>query len=232
MPEWKKAGNLVASTVANLKEHIDKDMPHVLIDARDLDAAKKEHIKGAASIPLSEIVPAKDRLPGDKKAPIIIYSDSAKTSEDAFKTVRKWGYPNVAYLTGGIEAWKNAGNPVMSGELKQNIVYASKPRPGEVGVEDFKNIAETFPKDKFILDVRDEDEAADGMFKGAKNIPTQEIKAKLADIPKDKEIIAHCSTGVRAEIAYHALKEAGYKARFLNAKIKIDKDGKYEITKE
>jgi len=33
-------------------------------------------------------------------------------------------------------------------------------------------------------------------------------------------------------VAYLILKEAGYKVRFLNADIKIDKDGKYEISKE
>mgnify|MGYP000458473827 CR=1 FL=1 len=33
-------------------------------------------------------------------------------------------------------------------------------------------------------------------------------------------------------MAYHILREAGYKVRFLNANIKIDKDGKYEISKE
>jgi rhodanese-related sulfurtransferase len=71
-----------------------------------------------------------------------------------------------------------------------------------------------------------------GMLKGARNIPTQEISGKLSEIPKDKEIVTHCITGVRAEMAYLILKDAGYKVRFLNADIKIDKDGEYEITKE
>jgi hypothetical protein len=31
---------------------------------------------------------------------------------------------------------------------------------------------------------------------------------------------------------YKIPKEVGYKVRFLNANIKIDKDGKYEISKE
>lgn len=232
MPAWKKAGNLVASTAKYIKENMDKDIPQILIDVRSAGDAQKEHIKGAVNIPAQGITASKDKFPGDKKVPIIIYEADTKTTADAFKVIRGWGYANLTYLAGGIAAWKKAGNPVVSDELKTTIVYVPKPRPGEIGVEDFKKIAETSPADKLILDVRDEDEAIQGMLKGAKNIPAQDIKAKLSEIPKDKELIAHCSTGVRAEMAFHTLKEAGYKARFLNANVKIDKDGKYEISKE
>jgi len=64
------------------------------------------------------------------------------------------------------------------------------------------------------------------------NIPAGEIASRLKELPKDREIITHCQTGLRAESAYDELKEAGYKVRFLNALIQIDKDGKYEITKK
>ncbi|MCK7529001.1 MAG: hypothetical protein MZV64_71310 [Ignavibacteriales bacterium] len=37
---------------------------------------------------------------------------------------------------------------------------------------------------------------------------------------------------MRAELAYHSLKDAGYKSRFPNAIVKIDPAGRYEITKE
>ncbi len=232
MPEWKKAGKTVLSTTKYVKDNMDKDIPQVIIDIRDVEVAKKEHIKGAVSMPLKELETAKDRFPADKKAPIILYADDPKTVESAFKIVRGWGYTNTSILKGGFSAWKAEGNPTEVDKLQTAIVYVPKPRPGEIPVEEFKTIAETLPPDKLILDVRDEDEAMHGMLKGAKNIPTQEIIGRLAEIPKDKEIIVHCATGVRAEMAYHTLKDAGYKARFLNANIKIDKEGKYEITKE
>lgn len=232
MPEWKKAGKTVLSTTRFVKENMDKDIPQVIIDIRDIEVAKKEHIKGAVSLPFKELETAKDKFPADKKAPIILYGDDQKITEDAFKIVRGWGYANTSILKGGFSVWKNEGNPVESDKLQTSIVYIPKPRPGELPIEEFKTIVETLPPDKFILDVRDEDEAMHGMLKGAKNIPTQEIMDRLSEIPKDKEIITHCATGVRAEIAYHTLKDAGYKVRFLNANIKIDKDGKYEISKE
>ena len=61
-----------------------------------------------------------------------------------------------------------------------------------------------------ILDVRNPDEANAGMIKGALLIPDEELLARMAEVPKDKRIVTHCSTGIRAEMAYHKLKEAGY----------------------
>ena len=63
-----------------------------------------------------------------------------------------------------------------------------------------------------------------GMLAGAINIPAGDITKRLKDLPKDKEIITYCNTGLRAESAYEDLKAAGYKVMFLNALIQIDKD--------
>lgn len=230
MPEWKKAGKLVLSTVNFVKDNMDKDIPQVIIDLRTSEEVSKGFIPGAVSIPSDRIANMKDRFPADKKAPIVLYSSDTSSAVEAFRIVRGWGYSNASVLEGGIEAWKNAGFSLAQGKPAETIVYVPKPRPGEIPLEEFKAIVEALPPDKFILDVRDEDEAMQGMLKGARNIPTQDIQARLSEIPKDKEIITHCSTGVRAEMAYHILKEAGYRVRFLNANIKIDKDGKYEIS--
>ncbi len=81
-----------------------------------------------------------------------------------------------------------------------------------------------------ILDVRNQDEANAGMIKGAMLVPDEELAARIKDVPKDKQIVTHCATGVRAEMAYHKLKEAGYNAAFLNADIEIAKDGTFKMT--
>lgn len=232
MPAWKKAGNMVLTPASYLKEAIDKDIPTVIIDVRPTKDAKKEHIKGAVSIPLMDIKTTKNKFPADKKAPIVIYSDNEKASANAFKVIRGWGYANTSALGGGIGAWKNAGNPLESDKLSTQIVYVAKPVPGSISIKEFKTVVETKPVDKLILDVREVKETAKGKLTGSLNIPASEISSRLSDIPKDKEIITHCATGVRAEMIYHILKEAGYKASFLKAAVKIDKDGKYEITED
>lgn len=204
-------------------------MAFVLIDLRPADEASRGFIPGAVSVPGKELASAKAKFPADLSAPVILYGSGA---EDAFKTVRSWGFKDATVLRGGAEGWKQAGGQLKTGSLETAISYVPKPRPGEIAIEEFKALAEKGAADKIILDVRDPDEVVNGMIKGALNIPAGKISERAAEIPKDKEIITHCTTGIRAEMAHDDLKELGYKVRFLNAVIQIDQDGKYEITKK
>jgi len=230
LPAWKKAGNLMVSEPAALQTFIEKDIAHVLVDLRDVAAAKTGFIPGAVSLPSKELSAAKDRFPADKSAPIVLYSDGVDS--EAFKAVRSWGYKDTSVLNGGVAAWTKAGGKLEKGTPGTVISYVPKPRPGEIPIEEFKAIAEKGSSGTVIVDVRDTDEAMSGMLVGAINIPAGDITKRLKDLPKNKEIITYCNTGLRAESAYDALKDAGYKVRFLNALIQIDKDGKYEITKK
>lgn len=229
---WKKAGNLVVSSVQYYKDCLEKDMPVVLIDLRPVDEAKKGHIINAVSIPGKDIPNSRERFPSDKSAPIILYGNDTKGASDDFVNVRGWGYINVSVLEGGFEEWKRFGGLVINGDVATKLVYVPKLRTGEISIEEFKRIAEAFPSDKVLLDVRDQDEAMQGMIKDALNIPVDDIKGRLTDIPRDKEIVTYSVSGIRAEVAYHILKEAGCKVRFLNAVIRIEKDGRFVITKE
>lgn len=204
----------------------------MLIDLRPAEAAGKGFIPGAVSIPANELLSAKDKFPSDMSAPIILYS-SLNATEDAFRTVRGWGYKEVSVLSGGFAAWEKIGGTIATGELRSSISYVPKPRPGEVAIEEFKEYVEKGDPSVFLLDVRDSDEAMHGMLKGAMNIPVSQLEERAKELPKDKLIIAHCVTGIRAESAYDQLKELGFKkVKFLNAVIQIDRDGKYEITKK
>lgn len=230
LPVWKKGANLVVSEPAALKELMEKDIAHVLVDLRDPKEAEKGFIPGAVSVPAKDLSASKEKFPGDKSAPVYLYADQA--DETAFRTVRGWGYPNTSLLNGGLAAWSREGGKVEKGKPGAAISYVPKPRPGEITIEEFKALVEKGGANTVIIDVRDDDEAMNGMLKSARNIPASKIKGRLAEIPKDREIVLHCATGLRAEGTYDDLKEAGYKVRFLNALIQIDKDGKYEITKK
>lgn len=230
LPVWKKGGNLIVSEPAALKVLMEKEIAHVLIDLRDVSAAEKGFIPGAVSIPATELAQAKDRFPADKSAPVVLYGENVDAN--AFKTVRGWGYKDSSVLDGGISAWTKDGGRLEKGKPGVVISYIPKPRPGEISIEEFKAIAEKGSPGIIILDVRDTDEAMTGMIKGAVNIPAGEIAGRIKELPKDKEIVTHCVTGLRAESAYDELKAAGYKVRYLNALIQIDNDGRYEITKK
>jgi rhodanese-related sulfurtransferase len=77
----------------------------VLVDLRDAEAAEKGFIPGAIGIPAKDLASWKERFPGNKKAPIILY-DAAQASPEAFATVRGWGYANTSVLRQGIGSWQ------------------------------------------------------------------------------------------------------------------------------
>jgi len=233
LPEWLKKNYAVLSTQFLKEAWVDKGIPHVLLDVRSAKDAEKGFIKGAVTLPAAAVEKSLAKFPPkDKKAPIMIYD--AKGGDDAQKAAKALiaaGYMPVDIVTGGFDAWKTAGYPVETGKLAENIVYVAKPRPGEISIEDFTRIAMNTPSDVLILDVRNQDEGNAGMIKGAKLIPDEELDSRMAEVPKDKKVIAHCSTGTRAEMSYHKLKEKGYNVQFLAANVEVDKDGKFTITK-
>jgi Rhodanese-related sulfurtransferase len=49
-----------------------------------------------------------------------------------------------------------------------------------------------------LIDVREDDEVAYGMIDGAVHIPMGQIPERLADIPKDEEVIFICRSGSRS----------------------------------
>jgi rhodanese-related sulfurtransferase len=233
LPEWLKKNYAVLSPQFLKEAWIDKAIPHVLLDVRSAKDAEKGFIKGAVTLPAADVEKSLAKFPPkDKKAPIMIYDQ--KGSDDAVKAAKALitaGYAPVDIVSGGFDAWKAAGYPVETDKLAANIAYVPKPRPGEISIEEFTKIASNTPSDVLILDVRNQDEGNAGMIKGAKLIPDEELDSRMAEVPKDKKIITHCSTGTRAEMSYHKLKEKGYNVQFLNANVTFDDKGNYTIVK-
>lgn len=232
MPAWKKAKKPLYSSSKYVKNMIDTDTPIVLIDVRDKDQVKDAHIKGAVSIPGSELAGAKDRFPMIKKAPIVIYGADTEAGLDYFTQVRDWGYMNATVLIGGINGWQKAELPVDTGDTPIEIVYVPKPKAGSVDIASFANAADSKIADVVILDVRTDEETEAGMIAGAIAIPAEEVIDRLDEIPKEKKVLIHCSTGIRAEMAYLTMKENGYNAQFLDANIQVADNGEFEISEK
>lgn len=66
-------------------------------------------------------------------------------------------------------------------------------------------------KDKYILlDVRTDKEYEKGHIKDSVHIPVDNIRKRLAEIPRDKKIIIYCKVGLRGYIAYRVLVQHGF----------------------
>ena len=222
-PGWKKSGQMmVASTKFINSGNI------VLVDLRSTKDAAAGHIPRAVNIPLTDLADAEDDFPAMKsQVPIVLYGTKADTKEGA-KTIKGWGYKAIATVNGGFAGWKSAGHPVTTGKIGSEITWQYKPGKGEVGIKEFKEVMAGKFADKVVLDVRGPEETSEGMFANAINIPLDEIEKRIAELPKDKEFLVHCSTGARADMAVQSLKKAGLKARFLVANIECE-EGECEI---
>ena len=220
LPSWIKAGNPVLTTHKFVNDRLAY---LVVIDTRDLASAQRGHIQGAVNIPLKALIAEKNQFPVDRQAYIVLYAQDTGLAGLApiVKQIASWGYGRTFVLDGGYQGWIAQNGPIQKDMVRTKIFYLPRPHPGEITGDEFMNIVRNKPGDKLILDVRTRAEVAAGMLPGAVNIPVDELQGRLAELPKDKEIVTHCRTGLRAEMAYNILRNAKLNARFLNDKVEI-----------
>ena len=69
---------------------------------------------------------------------------------------------------------------------------------------------------QMLLDVRTPTEFKMGSIPGAVNIPIDSLRARLAELPRDKELLVFCQAGLRGYIACRILKQKGFACRNLS----------------
>jgi rhodanese-related sulfurtransferase len=227
LPAWKKGSNRIVPTVDYIAEG-----NIVLIDLRSTAKVEKGYIPRSYSIPFAELEDAEDAFPEGLGAPIYLYSDNDTEIDAALKMITKWGYKNTIGFHGALAAWKSAGKELQKGPTLTAtddipIDWQKKLGPGEISITDFtKSLSSELIR---VIDARTPAEYESGHFPGAVSIPLEQMKVRMAEIPKDKFIVVHCMTGGRGEIGYRMLKEEGYAVKFLNAECECSTSGKYEI---
>ena len=65
----------------------------------------------------------------------------------------------------------------------------------------------------FLLDVRSPTEYTGGHIPGATNISIDELRDRLSELPKDREILAYCQVGMRGYLATRILMQNGFQVR-------------------
>jgi NADPH-dependent 2,4-dienoyl-CoA reductase/sulfur reductase-like enzyme/rhodanese-related sulfurtransferase len=67
-----------------------------------------------------------------------------------------------------------------------------------------------------LLDVRTPREFADGHIPGAQNIPLDELRSRLGEVPRDRPLVAYCQVGQRGYLATRILRQSGFDAANLS----------------
>lgn len=101
--------------------------------------------------------------------------------------------------------YSSAKDPVnMAGFVAENIL-SEKSR-----IIQWRELAE-LPADTIRIDVRTHDEYKLGTIPGFINIPVDELREHLDELPKEKPIVVTCAVGLRGYLAYRILVQNGFK---------------------
>jgi rhodanese-related sulfurtransferase len=101
--------------------------------------------------------------------------------------------------------YSSAKDPVnMAGYVAGNIVS------GDMDVAHWHEVENLRQQGALLVDVRTPAEYAMGCIEDSINIPVDELRARLDELPKDRPIIVYCRVGLRGYIALRILKGHGF----------------------
>ena len=132
--------------------------------------------------------------------------DVLATALKAGMTVHDLAELELAYAP----PYGSAKDPVnLAGMAAQNVL------DGYVALAQWNEVASLNPDTTLLLDVRRSDERTKGFIPGSINIPLDELRQRLNELPRDREIIAHCQSGQRSYNAARILSQHGFRVRNL-----------------
>ena len=101
--------------------------------------------------------------------------------------------------------FSSAKDPVaMSGYVAENILK------GKVVPAYWRELRDADPSKVALIDVRTEDEFALGSIPGAINLPLDDLRDRLNEVPVHKPIIVFCGVGLRGYLASNILRDNGF----------------------
>lgn len=217
--------------VTALNEEMVEKAPFILDVRETAEVEADGYIDGSVNIPVREVLTNLDKLPGLDEA-IVVTCASGHRGSMVMSALKLLGYTNVRNLGGGVNAWKKAELPVVTGSMPEAAASISTAVVEDQALFDMlnnflANLPEGFysvKADKLaeelagtdlpvIIDVRSNAEwAKDGNIDGAINIQFNDFFNSLDQIPADKDarIVVTCASGHRGGIIMMALRLMGY----------------------
>jgi hydroxyacylglutathione hydrolase len=168
-----------------------------LLDVRPPPLFLRSHIPGAYGIgsqaPLTTwagwLIP--------HGTPLVLVSMGPRDLEDAVRQLIRIGFDDLrGYLDGGMSAWEAAGLPVERVPLV--APWDLSPQLGK-------------PDAPVVLDVRQDDEWAEGHIPGAVHVENGRLPWDELPFGKDRPIVVHCRGGNRSASGISVLLRRGYR---------------------
>ena len=102
--------------------------------------------------------------------------------------------------------FSSAKDPIaIAGYTASNIISGAMP------IVTWRQMLSAKNDNIFLLDVRTAEENAFGAISGSVNIPLDQLRSRINELPKDKEIYIYCAVGLRGYLALKILTAHGFK---------------------
>ncbi len=193
----------VAAAGANAKLLQQNNIPY--ISSYTHGASHAGHYPGAVPLSIKILfAPENGKLLG---AQIVGFNGVDKRIEMLAQVIQRGGtVHDLAELEHAYAPpYSSAKDPVnMAGFVAENILN-KKSR-----IIQWRELAE-LPADTIRIDVRTHDEYKLGTIPGFINIPVDELREHLDELPKEKPIVVTCAVGLRGYLAYRILVQNGFK---------------------
>jgi rhodanese-related sulfurtransferase len=100
-------------SIDEVKKMLDNKEAIILIDVRDKEEYETGHIPSAINISRGSLDFKVNLIIPDKNAKVIVYCGLDLRSPLATKSMNDLGYKKALNMIGGLNAWKEAGYPVV-----------------------------------------------------------------------------------------------------------------------
>ena len=167
----------------------------VVFDTRSPEAFAGAHIPSSYNIWLQGL-PAFGGWIANETTRVFLVVEGPEEIDQAVTSLARIGIDGVqGVLTSGVEAWREQGLPIES-----------------IGTTSAQECANWMQQGRIhVLDVRDEYEWNRKHIPGAQHQYVGYLEENLPELPKDSQIVVHCSVGHRSGLAVSILKRHGFK---------------------
>lgn len=110
----RKASGMVAVDPTAAVALINND--GIVVDLRSNEAFARGHIVNARNIPYADLGANTEKIEKFKNKPVVAVCDAGSTATKAVAALRESGFVSAYGLKGGMNAWTQAGMPVVSGK--------------------------------------------------------------------------------------------------------------------
>jgi len=205
-----------ALTPRDLREAILAGGELALLDVRETGVFSRAHLLFAVSLPLSRLELRIVSMVPRKSVPIVLCAgaeDGGLITGAALK-LNRFGYSGVAYLQGGIEAWREAGYELFSGVNVPSKAFGefieSIHGTPHIKAEEL-HAMKARGDDLVILDSRPMKEFHKMNIPGGIDVPGAELVYRAQDMAPDPEtlVVVNCAGRTRSIIGAQSLINAG-----------------------